>query len=48
MTPIGEHIVGMEVPEVNDNITRVTLNGQLDTPGVDQIETNDARRLVSS
>ena len=48
MTPIGEHTVGMEVPEVNDNITRVTLNGRLDTPGVDQIETNDARRLVSS
>jgi anti-sigma B factor antagonist len=36
----------MEVTEVDDHITRVTLNGRLDTPGVDQIETRFVATLV--
>jgi anti-sigma B factor antagonist len=38
--------VGMEVAELNDKITKVTLNGRLDTPGVDRIETRFVATLV--
>ena len=36
----------MEVAELNDKITKVTLNGRLDTPGVDRIETRFVATLV--
>ena len=38
--------MGMEVAELNDKITKVTLNGRLDTPGVDRIETRFVATLV--
>jgi anti-sigma B factor antagonist len=38
--------VSMEVTQVDDKITKVTLNGRLDTPGVDQIETRLVATLV--
>jgi hypothetical protein len=34
---MGAHIVGMEVTGVDDNVTKVTLTGRLDTPGVEDI-----------
>ena len=43
---IGEHIVGMEVSGVNDKVTKVTLTGRLDTPGVEDIETRFVATLV--
>jgi anti-sigma B factor antagonist len=46
MLPIGEHIVGMEVTQVGDKITKVTLKGRLDTPGVDKIEARFVATLV--
>ena len=46
MLRIGEHTVGMEVTELGDRVTKVTLRGRLDTPGVDQIETRFVASLV--
>ena len=36
----------MEVTNINGNITKVKLNGRLDTPGVGQIETRFVATLV--
>jgi anti-sigma B factor antagonist len=36
---IGENTVGMEVTELSDRLTRITISGRLDTPGVDKVET---------
>ena len=43
---MGAHIVGMEVTGVDDNVTKVTLTGRLDTPGVEDIETRFVASLV--
>ena len=48
MTPTGEHTLGMQVTAVDDNITKVSLNGRLDTLGVGQIETSFTATLVPS
>jgi anti-anti-sigma factor len=46
MLPIEEHTVGMDVTEVGDKVTKVTLKGRLDTTGVDKIETRFIATLV--
>jgi anti-sigma B factor antagonist len=40
------HTLGMQVTAVDDKITKVTLNGRLDTLGVGQIETRFVATLV--
>lgn len=45
---IGENTVGMEVTELNDRLTRITLSGRLDTPGVDKVETLFVATVVPS
>jgi anti-sigma B factor antagonist len=36
---IEENTVGMEVTELGNRLTRITLSGRLDTPGVGKVET---------
>ena len=38
----------MEVTELNDRLTRITLSGRLDTPGVDKVETLFVATVVPS
>lgn len=45
---IGNSIAEMEVTGLDDGLTKVTLSGRLDTPGVDRIEARFAAAVVPS
>lgn len=43
---LGESLVDMEIADLDKGLTKITLSGRLDTPGVDRIEARFAAAVV--
>ncbi len=43
---IGESLVDMEIADLDNGLTKITLSGRLDTPGVDRIEARFVAAVV--